>query len=145
MIFDNLTFQDTKQIGVNLVLGIQCLIGEQFRRSFATIRDSSEKIQKEIRSAWTEVSSNNMLTTKIRTLIHHTGRECLRRAFFRPVIHSDHKRPKVGEKDSWIFSENTPVKEGKNSLFKMCTLEAVMIGKSLFYGKTNEIAVFEKI
>ena len=145
MIFDNLTFQDTKQIGVKLVLGIQCLIGEQFRRSFATIRDSSEKIQKEIRSAWTEVSSNNMLTTKIRTLIHHTGRECLRHAFFRPVIHSDHKRPKVGEKDSWIFSENTPVKEGKNSLFKMCTLEAVMIGKSLFYGKTNEIAVFEKI
>ena len=102
-------------------------------------------MQQEIRSAWTEVSSNNMLTTKIRTLIHHTGRECLRRAFFGPAIHSDHKRPKVGEKDSWIFSENTPVKEGQNSLFKMCTLDAVMIGKSLFYGKTNEIVVFEKI
>ena len=142
MIFDNLTFPDTKQSGVKLVLGIQCLIGEQFRRSFATIRDSSEKIQKEIRSAWTEVSSNNMLTIIIRPFIHHTSRECLRRAFFRPAIHSDHKRPKVAEKDSSIFSENTPVKEGKNLLSKMCTLDAVMIGRPLSYGKTNDIVVF---
>ena len=138
MILNNLNFPNTKKSGVKFVLGLQ------FRRSFVTIRDSSEKMQQEIWSAWTEVSSNNMLTTKIRTLIYHTGRECLRRAFFRPVIHSDHKRPKVGEKDSWIFSD-TPVKEGKNSLFKMCTLDAVIIWKSLFYGKTNEIVVFEKI
>ena len=144
MIFDNLTFQDTKQLGVKFVLGIQCLLGVHFRRSFATIRDSSEKIQKEIRSAWTEVSSNNMLTTKIRTLIHHTGRECCRRAFLSPAIHNDHKRPKVAERDSWKFSENTHVKEGKNLLFKMCTLDAVMIGRPLFYGKTNDIVFFLK-
>ena len=96
-------------------------------------------MQQEIRSALTEVSTNNMLTKKIRTFIYHTGRECLRRAFFGPVIQSDHKRLKVGEKDSWIFSENTPVKEGKNLLFKMCTLDAVMIRKPLFFGKTNDI------
>ena len=99
MILDNLTFPHKNQSGVKFVFGLH------FRRSFFTIRDSSEKIQQEIRSAWTEVSSNNMLTITIRTFIHHKGRECLRRAFFGAVIHSDHKRPKVGEKDSWIFSE----------------------------------------
>ena len=83
-----------------------------------------------------------MLTITIGAFIHHTGQECLKRAFFGPVIHSDHKRPKVAEKDSSIFSENTPIKEGKNLLFKMCTLDAVMIGNSLFYGKTKEIVVF---
>ena len=86
-----------------------------------------------------------MLTIIIIPFIHHAGRECLRRAFFGPAMHSDHKRPKVGEKDSSIFSEYTPIKEGKNLLFKMCTLDAVMIGKLLFFGKTNYIDVFEKI
>ena len=142
MIFDNLSFPDTKQLGVKFVLGIRRLLGVQFRRSFVTIRDSSEKIQKEIGSAWTEVSSNNMLTITIRPSIKHTDRECCRRAFFGPVIHSDHKRPKVAEKDSWIFSENTTIKEGKNLLFEMCNLDAVMIGKPLFCGKTNDIVVF---
>ena len=139
---DNLTFPDTKHSGVKFVLWIQCLLGVQFRRSFGTIRDSSEKIQKEIRSAWIEVSSNNMLTITIRPLLHQTGRECCRRAFFGPVIQSDHKHPKVAESDSWKFSENTHVKEGKNLLFKMCTLDAVMIGRPLFYGKTTDIVVF---
>ena len=110
MIFDNLFFPDTKQSRVKFVLGIQRLLGVQFRRSFVTIRDSSEKIQKEIRSAWTEVSSNNMLTIILRPFIHHTGWECLRRTFFGPVIHSDHKFPKVAEKDSSIFSEKYPYK-----------------------------------
>ena len=68
----------------------------------------------------------------------------LKICFFGPVIHSDHKRPKV-EKNSSIFSENTPIKEGKNLLSKMCTLDAVMIEKPLFYGKTNDTVVFEKI
>ena len=145
MVLNNLTFPDTKQSGVKFVLWIQFLLGVQFRRSFASFRDSSKKIQKEIRSAWTEVSSNNMLTIIIRLFIHHTGRECWRRAFFGPAIHSDHKRPKVAEKDSSIFSENTPIKEGKNLLFKMCTLDAVMIAKPLFYGKINDILVSEKI
>ena len=86
-----------------------------------------------------------MLAITIRTFIHHTGRECLRRAFFGPAIHSDHKRPKVAEKDSSIFSENTRIKEGKNLLFKMCTLDGVMIGKLLLYGKTNDIVVFDKM
>ena len=145
MILDNLNFPDTKQSGVKFVIWIQRLLGMQFRRSFVTIRDSSEKIQKEIRSAWTEVSSNNMLTIIIRPFIHHTGRECLRRAFFGPAIHSDHKRPKVAEKDSSILSESTPVKEGENLLLRMCTLDAVMIGTPLFYCKTNDIVVFDKI
>ena len=79
-----------------------------------------------------------MLTIIIRSFIHLAGRDCLRRAFFGPAIHSDHKRPKGAEKDSSIFNENTPIKEGKNLLFKMCTFDAVMIGKSLFYGKTNK-------
>ena len=142
VILDNLTFPDTKQSGVKFVLWIQCLLGVQFQRSFATIRDLNQKIQKEIRSAWTEVSSNNMLTIKIRAFLNHTGRECCRRAFLGPIIHSDHKRPKVAERDSWKFSENSPVKEGKNSLFKMCTLDAVMIGRPLYHGKTNYIVVF---
>ena len=88
-----------------------------------------------------------MLAITIRALQHHTGRECCRRAFLGPVIHSDHKRPKVAERDSWKFSENTPVKEGKNLLFEMCTLDAVMIGRPLFYGKTNDIIgfSFEKV
>ena len=84
------------------------------------------------------------MTIIIRPFIHHTGRDCLRRAFFGQVIHSDHKRPKVAEKDSSIFSDNTPIKEGKNLLFKMCTLDAEMIEKLLLYGKSNDIVVFEK-
>ena len=69
----------------------------------------------------------------------------LKTCFFCPLIHRDHKRPKVAEKDSSIFSENPPIKEGKNLLFKMCTLDAMMIGKPLFYGKTNYIVVFDKM
>ena len=41
-----------------------------------------------------------------------------------------------------IFSENTQVKEGKNLLFKMCTLDAVMIKRPLLYGKTNDTCFF---
>ena len=44
MIFSNLTFPDTKQSGVQLVLEIQRVLGFQIRRSFVTIRDWSEKI-----------------------------------------------------------------------------------------------------
>ena len=45
MIFSNLTFLDTKQPGVQLVLEIQCVLGVQIRKSFVTIRDWSEKIE----------------------------------------------------------------------------------------------------
>ena len=45
MIFSNLTFLDTKQSGVQLVLEIQRVLGVQIRKSFVTIRDWSEKIQ----------------------------------------------------------------------------------------------------
>ena len=85
------------------------------------------------------------MTIIITPFIHHKGRECLRRAFFGQVIHSDHKRPKVAEKDSLIFSDNTPIKEGKILLFKMCTLDAEMIGKLLLYDKSNDIDVFDKM
>ena len=61
VILDNLTVPDTKQSGVKFVLGIKCLIGEQFRRSFATVRDSSEKIQQEIRSASYKKTGANTL------------------------------------------------------------------------------------
>ena len=45
MIFSNLSFLDTKQSGVQLVLKIQRVFGVQTRRLFVTIRDWSEKIQ----------------------------------------------------------------------------------------------------
>ena len=51
----------------------------------------------------------------------------------------------MAEKDSSIFCENTPIKEGKNLLFKMCILDGLIIGKPLFYGKTNDIVVFDKM
>ena len=59
MIFSNLTFLDTRQSGVQLVLGIQRVLGVQTRRSFVTIREWSEKIHKKPRSFSNEVSSNN--------------------------------------------------------------------------------------
>ena len=76
MIFNNLTFAGTKQSGVQFVLGAQFVNGIQFRRSFVNIRDWSETIKKKLRSASTEVSSNNMLTTILRPFIDNTGREC---------------------------------------------------------------------
>ena len=45
MIFSNLTFLDTKQSGVQLLLKIQRVLGVQIQKSFVTIRDWSEKIQ----------------------------------------------------------------------------------------------------
>ena len=45
MIFSNLTFLDTEQSGVQLFLEIQRVLGVQIRKSFVTIRDSSEMIQ----------------------------------------------------------------------------------------------------
>ena len=75
----------------------------------------------------------------------HTGRECLRRTLFGPGNHNDHKRPKFAQTDSSTFSENTPIREGKNLLSRMCTLDAVMTWKPLFYGETNDIVVFGKM
>ena len=49
---------------------------------------------------------------------------------------------KTNDRDLWIFSEDTPTKEGNNLLFTMCTLDGVIIGKPLFCGKTNDIIVF---
>ena len=45
MIFINLTFLDTKQSGVQVVLEIQRVLVVQIRKSFVTIRDWSEKIE----------------------------------------------------------------------------------------------------
>ena len=45
IIFSNLTFLDTKQSRVQLVLEIERVLGVQIRKSFVTIRDCSEKIQ----------------------------------------------------------------------------------------------------
>ena len=45
MIFGNLTFLDTEESGVQLVLEIQRVLGVTNRKSFVTIRDGSEKIQ----------------------------------------------------------------------------------------------------
>ena len=44
-IFSNLTFLDTEQSGVQLVVEIQRVLGVKIRKSFVTIRDWSEKIQ----------------------------------------------------------------------------------------------------
>ena len=59
IIFSNLTFLDTKQSGVQLVLEIKRVLGVQIRKSFVTIRDWSENIQQKPRSFSNEVSSNN--------------------------------------------------------------------------------------
>ena len=45
MIFSKVTFLDTKQSGVKLVLEIQRVLGVKIRKSFVTIRDWSEKIE----------------------------------------------------------------------------------------------------
>ena len=45
MISSNLTFLDTKQSGVQLLLKIQRVLGVHIRKSFVTIKDWSEKIQ----------------------------------------------------------------------------------------------------
>ena len=45
MIFSNLTFPDTKQRGVQLLLEISRVFGVQIWISFVTIRDWSEKIE----------------------------------------------------------------------------------------------------
>ena len=45
MIFSNLTFLDTEQWGVQMVVEIQRVLGVQIRKSFVTIRDWTEKIQ----------------------------------------------------------------------------------------------------
>ena len=45
MIFSNLTFLDTKQSVVQLVLKIQRVLGVETRRLLVTIREWSEKIQ----------------------------------------------------------------------------------------------------
>ena len=59
MIFSNLTFLDTKQSGVQLVLKIQRVVSVHPRRLFVTIRDWREKYSKKPRSFSNEVSSNN--------------------------------------------------------------------------------------
>ena len=59
MIFSNLTFLDTKQSGVQLLLKIQRVLGVQTRRLFVTIRDWSKRYSKIPRSFSNEVSSNN--------------------------------------------------------------------------------------
>ena len=45
MICSNLTFLDTKQSVVQLVLEIKRVLGVQIREAFVTIRDWSEKIE----------------------------------------------------------------------------------------------------
>ena len=45
MIFCNLTFLDTKQSGVQLVLEIKRVLGVQIGKSFITIRDWRENIE----------------------------------------------------------------------------------------------------
>ena len=59
MIFSNLTFPDTKQSGVQLVLEIQRVLGVQIRKSFVTIRAWSEKYSKKLTSFSSAVSCNN--------------------------------------------------------------------------------------
>ena len=59
MIFSNLTFLDTEQSGVQLVLEIQRVLDVQIRKSFVMIRDWRERYSKKPRSFSNEVSSNN--------------------------------------------------------------------------------------
>ena len=59
MILSNLTFLDTKQSGVQLVLKIQRFLGVQIRKSLVTIRDWRGRYSKKPRCFSNEVSSNN--------------------------------------------------------------------------------------
>ena len=59
MILSNLTFLDTKQSGVQLVLKIQRFLGVQIRKSLVTIRDWRGRYSKKPRCFANEVSSNN--------------------------------------------------------------------------------------
>ena len=59
--------------------------------------------------------------------------------------HDDHKHSRLAEKDSSTFTENTPIREGKNLLLRMCTLDAAKTRRPLFYGETNDIVVFGKM
>ena len=45
-------------------------------------------------------------------IMHHTGRECLRRALFGPANHNDHKRSKYEETDPPTYSEKTLIRDG---------------------------------
>ena len=68
----------------------------------------------------------------------------LKMYFVWAASHNDHKRSKLTEKDS-IISENTPIREGRNLLLRICTLNAVMTRKPLFYGNTVDIVFFGKM
>ena len=59
MILSNLTFLDTKQSGVQLVLKIQRFLGFQIRKSLVTIRDWRGRYSEKPRCSSNEVSSNN--------------------------------------------------------------------------------------
>ena len=59
LILSDLTFLDTKQSGVQLILKIHRVVGVQIWISFVTIRDWREKYCKKPRSFSNEVSSNN--------------------------------------------------------------------------------------
>ena len=45
MIFSNLTFLDTEQSGIQVVLEFQRVLGVKIRKSFVSIIDWSEKIK----------------------------------------------------------------------------------------------------
>ena len=59
--------------------------------------------------------------------------------------YKDHKYSKWAETDSSTFTQNTLIREGKNFLLRMCTLDSSKTRRPLFYGETNDIVVFGKM
>ena len=57
----------------------------------------------------------------------------LKTCFVWAANHKDRKHSKLAKTDSSTFSEKTPLKEGKNLLQIMCTLDAVMTRRPRFY------------
>ena len=64
--------------------------------------------------------------------MHHTGRECLR-VLCLGCKSQRSQTFEIGRQHSLTFNENTPIKEGKNLLLIMCTLDSVMTRKPRLY------------
>ena len=119
MIFSNLTFLDTKQSGVQLVLKIQRVLGVQIQKSFVTIRDWREKYSKKPRSFSNEVSSNNAKSPFPRQLAE---------GFWLGNISIYLKPFRSKNRQNWIFSHDRRFFSDFSALYTVLKLEKIVSG-----------------
>ena len=119
MFFRNLNFPYTKQSGVQLLHRMQLVHGNKFPRSFVTIRNSSEKIQKKISSASNVVSSNDRLTNILRPFKNYKGKECFRHALF-GLQSTMIKNIRNWQKRIYKHLVKTPLKENARIYYYEC-------------------------